>query len=298
MKSKLNKGIKKIKEIKISPVRIIIFTIVIGLIFLSYYLTSTFNYENNIKLDKTFTVPFIGSEINLKDSSLLLSSIIIGFVDGFNPCAMWVLIYLITLVASLEDKRKMYYIVGTFVATEAIMYFAILAGWLELFKFIGISRWIMYGIAGFALWFGFYSIYTFVKKGGKITCEVGNLESRKLTMNKIKTIANSPITVASVFATIVLAIGVNSIEFVCSAGLPAVFTQMLAVANISGFEKYMYILVYDIFFMIDDFIIFGFALFAMNSPLLDKYSGLSKLLGGIIMVLIGIILLFFPNLLL
>lgn len=293
--NKVNSNVQKKKK-TFSPIRIILFVLVFGLIIFSYYVTSHFSYDENIKLNDS--VSFLGLDINLKESSLFIASSVIGFVDGFNPCAMWVLIYLITLVASMEDKKKMYYIVGTFVTTEALMYFAVLAGWLQLFSFIGFSRWIMYGVGGFALWFGAYSIYDFIKKGGHVTCEVGDLQSRKRTMNKIKTIATAPITIASVIATIILAIGVNSIEFVCSAGLPAVFTQMLAVADVSTFAKYMYILLYDFFFMIDDFIIFGLALFAIDSPLFEKYSGLSKILGGIIMFLIGIILLFFPNLLL
>lgn len=286
---------QKSQNIKISPIKIILFIVILGLVFLSYYVTSSFNYEENLKLDGTFKIPLIDKEINLKESSLALASIIIGFIDGFNPCAMWVLIYLITLVASLEDKRKMFFIVGTFVTTEAIMYFMILAGWLELFRFIGFSKWIMYGVGAFALWFGIYAIYDFIRKGGHITCEVGDMQQKKKTMNKIKDIASSPLTIATVFATIILAIGVNSIEFICSAGLPAIFTQMLAIADVSTFAKYMYILLYDLFFMLDDFIIFGLAIFAINSPLLDKYSGLSKILGGVIMTLIGIMLLFFPN---
>ena len=101
----------------------------------------------------------------------------------------------------------------------------------------------------------------------------------------------------SLFAVILLAIVINSIEFVCSAGLPAIFTQMLAIADISLGMKYFYILVYDIFFMIDDFIIFALAIWAINSDWTTKYSGYSKLIGGIIMFLIGIMLLFFPNIL-
>lgn len=295
--SKIKHHINKIKNIKLSPAKLILFLVVFGLILFSYYLTSTFNYEQNISLDKTITIPFTSFELDLKESSLFLSAAIIGIVDGFNPCAMWVLIYLITLVASLNDRKKMFLIVGIFLTTGTIMYFAILAGWLHLFNFLGFSKWILYAVGGFALWFGIYSIYDFIRKGGQITCDIGDIDSRKKTMLKIKTIAKSPITIASIFGTILLAIAVNSIEFVCSAGLPAIFTQMLAVADVSMFSKYMYILVYVFFFMLDDLIIFSLALFAVNSPLLDKYSGLSKLVGGIIMLLIGIMLLFFPNLL-
>lgn len=294
----VKKLIKKVKEIKIKPLNLILFLFVLLMIFASYYISSTLQFETEIGQTESVTIPLINYEINLKESSLFLAAAIIGLVDGFNPCAMWVLIYLITAVSTLKDRRKMIFIVGTFVTTEAIMYFLILAGWLNLYEFIGFSKWILYLVGAFALWFGIKSINDYVKNGGNVTCEVGDVQSRKKMMLKIKDIVNSPITIASVFATIILAFVVNSIEFVCSAGLPAIFTQMLAIADISTMMKYFYIFVYDFFFMLDDFIIFALAFMAFQSNLMDKYSSFSKLIGGIIMVVIGIVLLFFPQLLL
>ncbi|MCA9495885.1 MAG: hypothetical protein KC589_03000 [Nanoarchaeota archaeon] len=265
------------------------------LVLLSYNIVSHIDQD---QIKESGKVVLFGYDLNVKERSLFLVSVIIGLLDGFNPCAMWVLIYLISLASTLKDKRKLILIVGTFVTTEAIMYFLVLAGWLNLFEFIGVSKWILYIVGAFALWSGAYSINDFIKKGGQITCEVGDLNSKRKTMNRIQDIVNSPITIASIFAIIVLAVVVNSIEFVCSAGLPAIFTQMLAIADISTLSKYFYILVYDIFFMIDDFIIFGLAFWALNSDWTSKYSGFSKLIGGIIMIIIGILLLFFPQFLL
>lgn len=291
--------LKKFKNIKINKFNFLLGIIIILLISISYNFVGDINTtDTDLEKNPIITIPIIGIELNLQTSSLLVASIVIGLLDGFNPCAMWVLIYLISLASTLKDKRKMVLIVGTFVTTEAIMYFLVLAGWLNLFEFIGISKWILYIVGAFALWSGAYSINDFIKKGGQITCEVGDLQSKRKTMTKIQDIINSPISIASIFALIILAIVVNSIEFVCSAGLPAIFTQMLAIADISTLSKYFYILVYDIFFMIDDFIIFGLAFWALNSDWTTKYSGFSKLIGGIIMIIIGILLLFFPQFLL
>ena len=292
-------ALKKFKNIKINKFNFLLGLIIIILIGISYHFVGDLNTtDTDLESNPIISIPIIGVEINLQTTSLLIASIVIGLLDGFNPCAMWVLIYLISLASTLKDKRKLILIVGTFVTTEAIMYFLVLAGWLNLFEFIGVSKWILYIVGAFALWSGAYSINDFIKKGGQITCEVGDLNSKRKTMNRIQDIVNSPITIASIFAIIVLAVVVNSIEFVCSAGLPAIFTQMLAIADISTLSKYFYILVYDIFFMIDDFIIFGLAFWALNSDWTSKYSGFSKLIGGIIMIIIGILLLFFPQFLL
>jgi len=289
---------KKIKETikKIKPIHIGLFLVILMFIFAAMFMAKSAEVTTDIHSNNTLTLPFFGS-INLQNTSLIISSILIGFVDGFNPCAMWVLIYLISLCATLKDKKKMFMIVGTFVITEAVMYFGILAGWLKVFEFVGFSKWIMWAVAGFALYFGGMSLYNYIKSGGQVECEVGDLNQKKKTRDKIKHIIESPITIGTIIATIILAVGVNAIEFVCSAGLPAIFTSILANADVTTFMKYIYIGLYDLFFMIDDFIIFGLALSAFNSPLLDKYSGYSKLIGGIIMLLIGIALLFFPSLL-
>ncbi len=284
-------------SVKIKKYTYHIFAFLVFILLLSFYFIIKSNdFDSSINVDGNINL--FGKSIDLKSTSLFFSAVIIGLVDGFNPCAMWVLIYLITLISTLKDKKKMFFITGTFVLTEAIMYFMILAGWFELYRwFIPISGIIMPIVGGIALWFGISTIYSYIKDKGKVECKVNNFESRKRIIFKVKDIVNSPLNFFTIIATIILAIGVNSVEFICSAGLPAVFTQMLAIADVSVFSKYMYILVYNFFFMLDDFIIFAFALSAFNSPKLEQYSSISKIVGGVIMFIIGVMLLFFPQVL-
>lgn len=237
----------------------------------------------------------------LKGSSLFLVALVIGIIDGFNPCAMWVLIYLITLVSELKDRRKMWLVVGTFLLASGVVYYIILslylAGW-ELAIYLGYSSWVM-KIAGiFALVSGAYFLYDFIKSGGKLECEVGDLQSKKKTRNRIKELVQSPFTIPVFFGLVVLAFSINLAEFFCSIGLPQLFTNILSISNITLFEQGIYMLIYIIAFMGDDLLIFYLALKAIDSPELSKYSGLSKLIGGIVMLAIGIVILFFPNLLL
>lgn len=292
----MKKHLEKLKQIKLKPIHIILTISVLFLIYLSY------NYVGNIETgiessENKASFNLLGYDIDLKTSSLLFVAIVIGLLDGFNPCAMWVLIYLITLISNLNDRKKMWYIVGTFLLASGILYFFILAGWFNLFNFIGYSKWILYGVGGFALWMGVMSIFDFVKSGGKIECEVGDLKSKQKTTSKIKDIINSPLTWGSFIGIVLLAFTINSIEFVCSAGLPALFTQILALSDVSVAMKYFYMFIYTLAFMFDDLIIFFLGLRAVDSDIMHKYSGLSKLIGGIIMIIIGIILLFFPQLL-
>lgn len=272
---------------------ILVVLLIIGILFFSSTIVTEIETDLAYVDDEDYTV--LG--VDLKDTSLFLVSLILGLLDGFNPCAMWVLIYLITLVSQVKERAKMWFIVGTFLAASGIMYFIILAGWLNLFLYIGYSKWILAAAGIFAIVMGTMSVNSYIKSGGKVECEVGNVKSRKKTMNKMKEIVHSPITITSIIATIILAFGVNTIEFVCSAGLPAIFSQLLAIADVTLIAKYFYITVYTLAFMADDLLIFYLAFKAIDSDLMTKYSGISKLIGGIVMVVLGIILLFFPTLL-
>ena len=79
-------------------------------------------------------------ELRVRDLGLPLFTIVIGLLDGFNPCSMWVLLFMLSLLAGLADRPKMLLIAGTFVVVEGIAYFAFMAAWLNVFLLIGLSR--------------------------------------------------------------------------------------------------------------------------------------------------------------
>ncbi len=234
----------------------------------------------------------------LENSSLFFIALIIGLLDGFNPCAMWVLIYLITLVSELKDKKKMWLIAGTFLLASGIVYFIILslylAGW-ELIKLVGLTAIILKLAGLFAIGTGIWFLYDFYKSGGQVVCKVGDIQKKKKTMNKIKEIVQSPFSFPIFLSLLLLAFSVNLTEFFCSIGLPQVFTGLLSSANLSGGMQLFYILVYILAFMADDLLIFYLALKTMESPVMDKYAGLVKLIGGLLMLVLGIVILFFPQ---
>ncbi|MCF7866379.1 hypothetical protein K9L67_00025 [Candidatus Woesearchaeota archaeon] len=259
---------------------------------------TTENNETNQteEFQKIIKLPIFG-EINVLEVSLPVLSILLGFVDGMNPCAMWVLVYLISLILEVRDRKKIWLLVGTFLLSSGVLYFLLMTAWLNAFLLVGYIRAVTIIIGLVALYFGVTSIKSFIETKGAIQCEVGNAESKKKTMSKMKQLVASPLTWATLVGMVGLAFIINSIEFVCSAALPAIFTQVLAISDISGVSYYLYILLYVFFFMLDDLIIFSFAVFAVNKFLGDKYAKWCKLIGGIIMLILGIIMVFFPNIL-
>ncbi|MDH4299807.1 MAG: hypothetical protein OEV54_04125, partial [Dehalococcoidia bacterium] len=114
---------------------------------------------------------------------------------------------------------------------------------------------------------------------------------RKKTMTKVQEIVSSPLTWGILVGIVALAFTVNAVEFVCSAAIPAVFTQVLSLANLSTLQYYGYILLYVVFFMLDDLVIFGTAAFALTSRVGDRYAKYSRPVGATILIILGLLLL-------
>ncbi|MDD5348563.1 MAG: hypothetical protein PHT59_08120 [Candidatus Omnitrophica bacterium] len=242
-------------------------------------------------------IPFLG-KTNLREMSLPALSVILGLVDGFNPCAMWVLVYLISLVMELNSKRRMWLIVGTFLFASGALYFLFMTAWLNLFLLVGYLRPIMIIIGLVALGSGILAVREYLQTRGRPVCKIEDEEDKSKKADRIQEIISSPLTIATLLAIVGLAFAVNAVEFMCSAGIPAVFTQVLALSNLNGFEHYGYILLYDVFYMLDDIIIFCVAAFALSSTdFTQRYAGFSKIVGGTILFILGFLMLFAPGLL-
>ncbi|MBN2540076.1 MAG: hypothetical protein JXB08_00975 [Bacilli bacterium] len=241
-------------------------------------------------------LPLIG-EVELESLSLLLSAVVLGLVDGFNPCAMWVLIFLITMLINYNDRKRMWIIGFTFLFTSALLYFLIMVSWLQLAVSLTAVLWIRYLIGAFALGFGGYHIYQYFKNRKQdVGCEVTDQTRRQKIIEQIKNIVKKQSLWLALVGVVVLAITVNLIELACSAGLPLLFTQILAYNNLGMGTYLMYIGIYVFFFLIDDLAIFIIAMITMKvTGVSNKYSKWSSVIGGIIMLLIGFLLIFFPN---
>ena len=247
-------------------------------------------------VDYWVTVPLIGP-VNVSKYSLPTLSIILGFVDGFNPCAMWVLVMFLTILMEAGSRRRMFEMAGLFIFAEAIMYYLILNVWMTAWDFVGLDN-IITPIVGFvAVGAGSYFLYLFYK--ADTACKVGSLESKRRTSEKIRAYANTPMTFFVALGILGLAFSVNIIEFACSVGIPQTFTKILDLNYLSWAGKQVYNALYIAMYMIDDLIIFGLALYSFDRIGLTthKYTRASHLIGGTIMVVLGLILLIDPTLL-
>ena len=254
--------------------------------------------EFNINSCK-FTVPIIG-EVNPKNISLPLVSAVIGLVDGFNPCAMWVLLFLISLMIGMKNRKRMWCLGIAFLLSSAIVYFAFMMTWINVAGMFSSSKIIEILVAIVALLGGGVNLYHFIKevRAKDVGCCVTNNAKKKKIMVRAKEIVTENSFLLALGGVIILAVSVNIIELACSAGLPILFAQILAMNDLSSAQTLFYNILYIVFFLIDDIIVFVIAMTTMKiTGISNKYNKYAHLIGGIIMLLIGILMIINPSIL-
>ncbi|MBY0538078.1 glutaredoxin family protein [Patescibacteria group bacterium] len=246
-----------------------------------------------------FDLPFVGV-VDLKTFSLFGLSLLLGTIDGFNPCAMWVLITFLAILAQAGSRRKMIFLAGVFIAAEAIMYNLILNVWYKTWDFVALDQ-IVTPLVGFlALGGGSFFLYRWYKnRNTALVCDITSIDSQTRTINKFKFIASQKVTLTTVFAILVIAFSVNVIEFACSIGIPQAYTKILELNMLTFVERQWYILVYTAGYIIDDLLVFGLAIWGYGKIQAhgQKYAQYSLLIGGVLMLLLGVLLIVNPSLL-
>ena len=258
--------------------------------------TSTIDtYLNNSTLDENnYSLPILGS-VNVKSTSLFLITLVLGLIDGFNPCAMWILLLLINMAISMKDRKKMILIGLTFIITSGVIYFLSMLGLSYVIDLTTIS-YIRDIIAIVAIILGIYNLNVYIKTRKDTGCHVVQKEKRKTIITKINNILTKNNILLMIIGTIALASSVNLVELACSLGFPTIFLEILALNNINGLAKILYLILYIFFYLLDDLIVFFISVFALKATgITTKYNKLVNLIGGILMIIMGILLIFKPS---
>lgn len=239
-------------------------------------------------------IPILGKQ-KIKDVSIGLSAVVIGLVDGFNPCAMWILLFLISMLLGMKNRKRMWALGITFLVSSTLVYFLFLISWLNLAVFLNKILYIRVAIAFVAVLFGVLQVNSFFFKKDD-GCEVVDTKNRKKIIKSIQKIVKEKSFVLALLGIILLAASVNIVELLCSLGLPVMFTQILTINEVSKFGQILYSLIYILFFMIDDIIIFIIAMKTLEiKAISNKYGKYSHLIGGLIMITIGILMIYKPE---
>ena len=226
---------------------------------------------------------------------LPMFTLALGLLDGFNPCATWVLLFLLSLLVRLKDRRRMALIAGTFVLASGAVYYAFMAAWLNFFLVLGMSQALRIVLGSVALVIGVINVKDFFAFHKGLTLSIP--ESAKPSLfDRLRNVVAAPTLGLSLLTVVTLAVLMNFVELLCTAGFPAVYTAVLSQHELSAGDRYAYLGLYILGYMADDALMVGLAVTALSRHKLSERAGrVLKLLAGSVMLVMGLVLLLRPG---
>lgn len=255
-------------------------------------------HSQNVTPEKkeTIDVPFFGT-VNLSDLSIYTTTSIIAFVDGFNPCSLWLITFLLGIVIHSNSRKKILTVGGTFLLVTGVAYALFMAGLLNIFLYVNYLNWIQLVVAGVALIFAIVNIkdYFWYKKGVSFT--IPDKFKPKLFKNMRHVMNPKNSLMATVAGTTILALGVVLVELPCTAGFPLIWTNMMAQQQIQGLTFLILLGIYMLIYMLDELIVVGGVFWTMRMTRFEeKHGRILKLIGGMIMLALGVVMATNPDL--
>lgn len=251
---------------------------------------------DQIEQSHTLDIPLIGT-VNLDLQSSTISTILIAFIDGFNPCSLWVLSMLLALTLHTGSRKKVFLIGFIFLTVTAVIYALFIAGLFSVLKIASFLKWIQVVVAVVALFFGLVNIkdYFWYKAGLSFT-----IDDRKKSgiFKRIRQVMDASTSFwGLVGSTIVLAAGVSLVEFSCTAGFPVLWVNLLNAQQVTGGAFVLLLLLYMLIYQLDEMVIFSSAVISLKaSRLEEKHGRILKLIGGMLMLTLSIVMLVNPAL--
>jgi len=243
---------------------------------------------------KVLKLPIFG-EVSIAHVSLPVLTVMLGAIDGFNPCAMWTLIFLISLLIGLKDRFRMWVLGSVFIIASAAVYYLFMAAWLNLLLFLGMLLWIRLLIGVLALAGGSYYLRDYFTNPEAV-CKVTNSASRQRVFAGLRTLAGERRFLLAITGIVLLAFLVNLVELICSAGIPAVYTQILVLSALPSWQYHAYLGLYILVFMSDDLLIFFVAMKTLQlTGLTGTYARHAQAVGGAVLLVVGLLLIFKPE---
>ena len=251
----------------------------------------------SIKQDNFLDIPLLGN-VDLELQSITLSTVLIAFVDGFNPCSLWVLSILLALTLHTGSRKKVFAIGLIFLTVTAAIYALFIAGLFSVLKIASFLGWIQILVALIALFFALVNIkdYFWYKEGISFTIAE---DKKSGIFNRIRAVINASQSLwGLISATVMLAAGVSLVEFSCTAGFPVLWTNLLTAQNVSGATFVLLLLLYMLIYQLDELIIFSSAVISLKaSRLEEKHGRLLKLISGMLMLTLSVVMFVDPALL-
>jgi glutaredoxin len=239
-------------------------------------------------------LPLIG-RVSLAGQSTFVSTALIAFVDGFNPCSIWVLTMLLTLTLHTGSRKKVLIIGLIFLTVTTAVYGLFITGLFTMFTVVSFVGWIQVVVALVALFFAAVNIkdYFFYKEGLSFTISDKEKPGLFQRMRRLMDASHNFWSLAG--ATVVMAAGVSLVEFSCTAGFPVLWTNILVSQQVGAFAFIMLLLLYLLIYQLDEMVIFFAAVYTLKaSKMEEKHGRILKLISGVLMLTLAVVMLANP----
>ena len=239
-------------------------------------------------------LPVVGA-VDVRALGLPLFTVLVGLLDGFNPCAMWVLVFLVSLLAGLQDRRRMALVAGTFVAVSGAAYFLFMLAWLNVFLAVGVSRPLELALGAVALAIGAVHLKDAVAPGVGPSLSIPG-SARPGLYRRMRSIIRAERPGAALLGAAVLAVVVNLVELGCTAGLPALYTRILTLRELPTWQYVGYLGLYNVAYVFDDAIVVGTAVLTLSRRRIqERGARVLQLVSGGVMLVLGLLLWLAPG---
>lgn len=245
-------------------------------------------------VETPLNLPLLG-EIRLADLSLPVLTILLAGLDAFNPCAFFVLLFLLSLLTHQHQRSRMLLIGGIFVLCSGVLYFAFMAAWLNVFLVVGNLAWITAAAGALALLIGALNLkdYFAFPHGPSLSISA---ERRADLFQRGRRLVQSGHLPTMLATTLLLASVANFYELLCTAGFPMVFTRLLTLREQDVAQHYAYLLLYNLIYILPLLLIVLAFVRTLGSRKLSEREGrLLKLLSGLMMFGLGLLLVIAPE---
>lgn len=240
------------------------------------------------------SLPVLGT-VDLERWSLPVLTVVLASLDAFNPCAFFVLLFLLSLLVHARSRARMLFIGGVFVLFSGLVYFAFMAAWLNVFLMMGEIRGVTLAAGLLAVLIAAVNLkdYFWFRQGVSLSIP----ESAKPGLFKrMRGVATAGGVVPMAVGTVLLAVVANSYELLCTAGFPMVFTRALTLEDLGGASYYGYLVLYNVIYVIPlALIVLAFTYTLGSRKLSEREGRLLKLLSGYMMLGLGLMLVFAPQ---
>jgi hypothetical protein len=242
---------------------------------------------------KSLILPLLG-KVDPTRLSLPAATVLIGALDAFNPCAFFVLLFLLSLLIHGRSRGRMAIVGGIFVLISGLLYFAFMAAWLNLFLLLS-GLEVVTAVAGIvAIALGLLNVKDFVLQGHGPSLSMGT-ESRGRLMARMRTLVSADRLPHMLAATVALAAVANLYELLCTSGLPLVYTRILTLRDMPRLDYYLYLALYNAVYVLPLALIVAAFILTLGSRKMSAREGRAlKLLSGLMMLGLGAVLVIEP----